>query len=322
MFSSIIFDDIRRACKEVAEHARFVTIATDRLADYATSLPLDKARSATLDPAYHYLGHGEATLTYILALDAINFGSGYFPYLRKRPGLSGYFTVALSLQEHFANTGAFSAEALSAITDKECARIFNQDWDGGPQQQLMQLFARAWNDLGHYLLTRFAGSPSRLVASAEASAARLVAILAEMPYFQDVANYHGLAVPFYKRAQLTAADLALAFANSSYGTFADLEHLTIFADNLVPHVLHVDAVLRYDDKLAAAIEQGTLIPSGSQEEIEIRACALHAVELLVETLRRNGQSVHAHGLDYLLWNRGQQPAYKARPRHRTRTVFY
>jgi hypothetical protein len=29
------------------------------------------------------------------------------------------------------------------------------------------------------------------------------------------------------------------------------------------------------------------------------------------------------GLDYLLWNRGQQPYYKkARPRHRTRTVFY
>ena len=25
---------------------------------------------------------------------------------------------------------------------------------------------------------------------------------------------------------------------------------------------------------------------------------------------------------YLLWNRGQLPAYKAQPRHRTRTVFY
>jgi hypothetical protein len=28
-------------------------------------------------------------------------------------------------------------------------------------------------------------------------------------------------------------------------------------------------------------------------------------------------------LDYLLWTRGQQPEYKrAKPRHRTRTVFY
>ena len=27
-------------------------------------------------------------------------------------------------------------------------------------------------------------------------------------------------------------------------------------------------------------------------------------------------------LDMWLWNRGQAPRYKARPRHRTRTVFY
>jgi hypothetical protein len=27
-------------------------------------------------------------------------------------------------------------------------------------------------------------------------------------------------------------------------------------------------------------------------------------------------------LDVWLWNRGQAPEYKARPRHRTRTVFY
>jgi hypothetical protein len=27
-------------------------------------------------------------------------------------------------------------------------------------------------------------------------------------------------------------------------------------------------------------------------------------------------------LDYVLWNRGQEAAYKALPRHRARTVFY
>ncbi len=27
-------------------------------------------------------------------------------------------------------------------------------------------------------------------------------------------------------------------------------------------------------------------------------------------------------LDVWLWNRGQRPEYKARPRHRARTVFY
>ena len=53
-------------------------------------------------------------------------------------------------------------------------------------------------------------------------------------------------VPFYKRAQLTAADLSLAFDGKGLGSFEDLDQLTIFADNLVPHVLRVDKVLLYE----------------------------------------------------------------------------
>jgi hypothetical protein len=56
--------------------------------------------------------------------------------------------------------------------------------------------------------------------------------------------------------------------------------------------------------------------------IEIRAGAVHAVELIRAALGQRGEPVTAMLLDYVLWNRGQEPAYKARPRHRTRTVFY
>ena len=49
----------------------------------------------------------------------------------------------------------------------------------------------------------------------------------------------------------------------------------------------------------------------------MRACALHACELIAE---RTG--VPPRVLDLWLWNRGQQPRYKALPRHRTRSVHY
>ena len=55
----------------------------------------------------------------------------------------------------------------------------------------------------------------------------------------------------------------------------------MFADNLVPHVLRLDGVLWFDPELVARIERGELIEHGSPEEVEIRACAVHAVELLV-----------------------------------------
>lgn len=114
-----------------------------------------------------------------------------------------------------------------------------------------------------------------------------------MPLFNDVERYHGLEVPFFKRAQLTAADLHLAFQGQGLGHFTDLDQLTIFADNLVPHVLRIDKVLRYEDDLAARIDREEPIPAGSPEEVEIRACAVHAVELLVEHPAHRGPARHA-----------------------------
>jgi hypothetical protein len=117
---------------------------------------------------------------------------------------------------------------------------------------------------------------------------------------------------FYKRAQIAGNDLALA----GVARFDDLDRLTIFADNLVPHVLRCDGVLVYEPALAARIDDERLLPAG-REEREIRACALHACELLGARL-----DVPPRVLDMWLWNRGQAPDLKARPRHRCRTVYY
>ena len=85
----------------------------------------------------------------------------------------------------------------------------------------------------------------------------------------------------------------------------------------------MDGVMLYAPELAARIDREELIPAGSPEEIEIRAVALHAVELMVGELRCAGRAATAMGIDFILWNRGQHPEYKrAKPRHRTRTVFY
>jgi hypothetical protein len=166
----------------------------------------------------------------------------------------------------------------------------------------MSLFSQALREFGRLLGDRPA---LELVEAARGSAQALALTLsARCAMFAD----HG----FYKRAQIAANDLALA----GIAQFDDLDELTIFADNLVPHVLRCDGVLVYDDALAAHIDARLQLPAGRSER-EIRACAVHACELLAQ---RTG--VPPRVLDVWLWNRGQAPEYKARPRHRTRTVYY
>ena len=116
--------------------------------------------------------------------------------------------------------------------------------------------------------------------------------------------------------------MSIAFKGRGWGYFEDLDQMTIFADNLVPHVLRMDGVLIYEKPLLDRIAAGRLIPAGSPEEIEIRASAVHAVELIKKEIRKTGRFITSPDLDNFLWNRGQQPRYKAVPRHRTRCVFY
>jgi hypothetical protein len=305
-----VLDEVRAAAADIARTARHVHVEHAALAGYARSLPLAQARQPALDPATHYFGAPDDTLAFVLLLDAINFGSGYFPKLRKRPGMSGYFTVASSLKDRFDAQGALDPRALREVSAGDCAALFDQDPREPAAAELMSLFAQALNDLGTYVERSFGGRYRPLVEAADGSAEALIGVLAEMPFYRDV--------PFYKRAQLTSADLSTA----GVASFRDLERLTIFADNLVPHVLRMDGVLRYEAELLARIEREELIASGSVEEIEIRGCALHAVELISAELRGAGEPVTPMQLDYVLWNRGQQPSYKARPRHRARSVYY
>jgi hypothetical protein len=286
-------DDVRASCASIAADARWVSIDTGALETVVPAPP------PPLDPVTHYLEGSPADVAaYMLVVDAVNFGSGWFPTLAKRRGCSGYTTVAWAIADRFRADGPWSAAELRALRADELAATLGQRAD----HELMALYAQALRSLGTFLGRRDALA---LVREARGSAERLATMLASgMTLFADRG--------FYKRAQIAAADLALA----GVARFGDLQRLTIFADNLVPHVLRCDGVLRYDDALAAHIEAGRPLRAGPQER-EIRACAVHACELIA---RRCGAAPYE--LDGWLWNRGQEPAIKARPRHRCRTVYY
>ena len=199
---------------------------------------------------------------------------------------------------------------LCELDTAEVAATFGQD----PEHELMALFTRALRELGEQITVEYFGRFLGLVNSAEGSAERLAETLATWPTWRDVSTYDGRPVPFFKRAQIAAADLHLA----GIAPAGDIERLSLFADNLVPHVLRLDGVLEFDERLVGRIDAGFLLEHDSPEEVEIRACALHAVELLVAARGDTNAAI----IDNVLWNRGALPRYKARPRHRSRTTAY
>jgi Potential Queuosine, Q, salvage protein family len=306
-------------------------VAVATVADRATSVRIDPAAlhrmAADLEPEAPVLmpeevptGDEDAMAAEVVTWNAVNFGSGWFPDLRKRPGLSGARSLAEALSDHVADAGPPTADWLAGVDAAACASVFDQPYPG-PVDDLLELFARAWRDLGTLLTDRYGGSASALVRAAGGSAAALVETLGSMPLARDVSTYgagdRAVEVPFLKRAQITVSHLARAFDGQGLGRFDDVDRLTAFADNLVPHVLRMSGVLVYDSALATRIDGGDLLRPGSPEEVEIRACGVQAVELLARTTGLTPAVV-----DHQLWQRGQNTEIKAVPRHRCRCSWY
>lgn len=295
-------------------NATLVRIDDAALADWADRFEPAAARTTAADdrllPPEDSAVNPERAIALSLAATAVSFTSGWHDIMPKRPGMSGAVSTITRLADYERATGPLTPARLCAITPIDASQIFETPLDGGALEDLLHLLGATLNELG--TLGSEHGSFTTLVETCDQSAAELAGRLAELRSFADIG--------FYKRAQMAAAALTRELGPDFAATaFEDLDQLTIFADNLVPHVLRLDGVLAFDDQLVQRINNGELLESGSPAEREIRASAVEAAERIIARLDR---TISAADLDHALWLTGGRPEYKAHPRHRCRNPWY
>jgi hypothetical protein len=308
--ASNIFRVMRDGFAFVAERAVHVRINYDRLDAYVKTLPQNPPANV-FDRDNHFIGTNEQTAAFVMILDALNFGSGYKPYLKKEgftlKNGSLYFTVANGLKSAFESGTTVNEENIADILGLPSEGRYSQEFAAHTRQSLRELFSL----VNH-------GEFYDFVKGCDGSVSACVKKITQLPLFQDSHNYKGGKIGIYKRAQILAADLHLAFGHLGEVIFYDVDQLTMFADNAVPHVLNTDGILTYSDELSEDIANGTLLQSGSEQEIEIRACAAHVVEVLAKKM-----ALRAMDVDHILWHRSSENhIYKASPTHLTLTTDY
>lgn len=309
----VFFDTIREEFAHVAKHATHVRIRYDKIEAYAASLP-DEPLVTELGTEWHFIGTPEETAAYVIILDSINFGSGYEPVLDNLKDGSIYKTISTSLKAYFETYGMLTAKELQTMTPQRCGDLFDLD----EKSEFIGLCCDALHEIGDFIADRYHGDYMAFVKSADGLAENLIQELLSLKGFQDQAVYQGKIVHILKRAQIMAADLHFAFRHYNTELFQDIDSLTMFADNAVPGILHHDGILAYQDDLLARITAGQTIGAGTDEEIELRACAAHAVELI-----KQHKSLSSVEIDHILWHRhADDPSYKNALMHRTLTNFY
>lgn len=278
-----------------------------------TALPTDRASTLTLT-----LPPPTASPPFPrCATDCLNFC--FWP----TPGLE-YEHLAFGLKAAVQrDPQALSADRLANATTDTL-----RGWFSGFEIPQIGERAAKLRELGCVLQAHFGGEAALLVARAARSTARLVRLLTcLLPGFRDEAMHQGRQCFFYKRAQILAADLWAAYGRPPPGSgsiyaFEDVGDLTMFADYRVPQILSHLGVMEYDDDLDTKIRGGVQLQAGSEEEVEIRAACIQAVESLRDALARRSVHVTSVEIDWRLWHEGERIKKDIRPHHRTLTCFY
>ncbi len=315
-----LFATIRKSFRDVAIQASDVTIRQDRLNAYARSLKPIPDKDL-FDREHHFIGTREQTAAFVLILDSVNFGGTFKKDLAAEGFVlrdhSLYFSTATRIKEIFEQDGGISADKLANLSQQQCEQMFKLT-SGPVASGLAAMFARSLRELGEFIRDRHNGRYLGVIEQSGGKVEQLVEELSKLKSFNDIHDYKGIRVPLLKRAQITAADLHLAFSHLGETLFNDVHALTTFPDNAVAHVLHEDGILEYSERLEDIIKRGEELTPGSHEEIEIRASTGHAVELL----RKLRPELSAMNIDHILWHRSHEPDYLKRNHHKVRTFFY
>ncbi|MFY9731062.1 MAG: queuosine salvage family protein [Candidatus Acidiferrales bacterium] len=144
----------------------------------------------------------------------------------------------------------------------------------------------------------------------------------EFPRFNDVSQYDGNELKFYKLAQLGLWFSYATYPKDGPVRLNDVNKMTSFPDYIVPVALRLLGINSYSPALEHAIDSYQLIPRNSTQEVEIRAHSIYATALLreeINKLRSADQQVIIPQVNERLWTHYHTTSW---PHHMTRTIMY
>ncbi|KZF19416.1 hypothetical protein L228DRAFT_43135 [Xylona heveae TC161] len=279
----------------------------------------------------------ESTVNFIFTMDLLNFSfwsertpEERFAIEYKGRKWTGYWSLVAALQRAL-DEGIPITSPTFWRNEGECSiKVLRHVFRSATEEDIPLFDERVacLREAGQVLCEHFDSRFSTCITQAQQSAAGLVNLLAtNFSCFRDAFRFEGKRVHIYKRAQILVADLWACFNGTSYGTFNDIDKITMFADYRIPQMLQSFDCLRYSPPLEMHIRHLKPLESGHPWEIQLRCCSIWSVELLRREIIRTHPGTHVNAIliDFFLYDTMKEreaAGLEGLPHHRTRSIWY
>eukprot|EP01065_Artemidia_motanka_P037364 TRINITY_DN4580_c0_g1_i1.p1 TRINITY_DN4580_c0_g1~~TRINITY_DN4580_c0_g1_i1.p1 ORF type:complete len:360 (+),score=139.80 TRINITY_DN4580_c0_g1_i1:56-1081(+) len=341
MASELYPEIARRSCLDLQVVDRLPAVVDDAAAaEVAASLDVEAVRSFGVSLAkdtdftsFSCKFESDTQEAGLITLaHALDFGGGWRQELHAHHGKGAWLTVKPGIEALHSLCPQLRADWLAELSVGEVADAFKLGSEA--VRPLAELLHKVCVEVGtqvraagHATLPEWVEARVGAHQGTGTPAALLVRdLVCAFPFtFCDKHDFRGRTVHFYKKAQLVVGELHHRFRDTDARyNFADGDRLTAFIDNVICATLRKLRVVRVTDELAERIDTHQPLPSGSEDEVALRAAAMSGVEAVVRAVAARGLQLSPVEYGNYLWGKqGKEPEFRAYTRHATKdTVFY
>jgi hypothetical protein len=315
---------IIETCEFVAHNSQHVKINYEKINEFCNYFHNNHIKHWINESPFNLKKLGQKNrLHFLLVFNSISFsywGDPKWKIIYHNKEVDGAYGMICAIAKAIENKyPILDAKFLSKIKKGDLSKIL----EGNVQIPLFEERLNILREIGSVLLKKFNGDFTNLIKKAGGDAQKLLSLIIEnFPSFEDSSVFKGKRIYFYKRAQLLTADIYQAFNGRGLGKLKNINELTACADYKLPFVLRRLGIFSYSNYLAEKIDNQEPIEKDSEEEIELRANTIWAVELIKQKIKTKIPRAESIHINDHLWLLGQKKLKNDKPYHLVRTTAY
>lgn len=315
---------ILKSTKFVVDNSKSVKIDKDRVADFAGTFEHGSVHH-WLSKAPFNFSHfsNDDKLHFLFIFNSLSFcywGEPKWTIDFDGKSYDGAWGMIMTL-------GRAISEGYNILDFNYCANLSEEDFSNmlraNTEIPLFKERLKIIQEIGQITTEKYNGKLSNLIKEAKNDSQKLLSLIVNnFPGFKDEAMYSGQKIFFNKRAQLLVSDIYQIFNGKEFGNLKNINSITACADYKLPQILRKFDILIYSEELSDKIDQKQEIKHNSEEEIEIRANTIWAIEYIKRLIIKRNPKIMSSEINDHLWLATQEKFPDDKPYHRTKTTAY
>jgi hypothetical protein len=307
--------------KYVVEKARLVKINKKILEEFVSNLNVQDINISLNERSFMPLRSLEDKVNLLFIFSCINFAFWIHGKDNKQNKTFGMARSGILLESIFELFFKKRTQPLGTAMSEISLNEFNSALNSRINISLMNERWHNVREAGLILIYKYNHSYNNVLKEAYYDVSKALSLtIKNFPSFDDRALFQGKEIEFHKRAQVLLGSISKITKNTL--TLVNVDKLLGGADYRIPQLLRHLKILEYSEPLARKVDDEELLLSGSNEEIEIRACTLWVIHLMRNMYNRYfKEKINPIELDGYLW-RFSGTIRGIKPHHRVISINY